>query len=79
MNVVAPNACTNREFTQALGRAMKRPSFLPVPATAVRLILGEVADERVLAGQRVSPAKLLGAGFEFADREILDCLKRIVE
>ncbi len=78
VNVVAPNPCTNAEFAQALGRAMHRPVWLPLPATAARLIIGEAANELVLTGQRVLPAKLLEAGFEFSDREISECLDRLM-
>ena len=78
VNVVAPNAVTNAEFARALGKALKRPSAVPLPAAAVRLILGEAGDELVLAGQRVSPVKLLDAGFEFADRDISNCLEHLV-
>ena len=78
VNVVAPNACTNADFARALGRATKRPSLVPLPAAAVRLILGECGDELVLAGQRVEPTKLLDAGFEFADRDISGCLEHLM-
>lgn len=78
VNVVAPQACTNAEFARALGHAMKRPSLVPLPAAAVRLILGECGDELVLAGQRVSPTRLLDAGFEFADRDISGCLEHLM-
>lgn len=78
VNLVAPDACTHAEFARALGRAMNRPSLVPLPAAAVRLILGECGDELVLAGQRVSPTKLLDAGFEFADRDISGCLQHLM-
>ncbi len=77
VNVVAPNACTNAEFARSLGKAMKRPSVVPLPAAAVSMILGEVGDELVLAGQRAAPAKLLDAGFEFADHDISICLEHL--
>ena len=44
---------TNREFARALGRAMHRPSFIPAPAFALRLVLGEMADPLAITGQRV--------------------------
>ena len=66
VNLVAPRAATNREFTKALGRALRRPTLFPVPAFVLRAVFGRaLADEAVLSDQRVVPAKLLAAGFEF--------------
>jgi uncharacterized protein (TIGR01777 family) len=64
----APQPVTNKDFTQALGKAMHRPSFMPTPALAVRAALGEVAT-LVTSGQRVLPrrAKELGFAFKFSD------------
>ena len=67
VNVVAPNPVTNAEFTRALGSALHRPAILPAPAFALRLAFGEMADQALLASDRVVPAKLLQNGFEFAD------------
>jgi uncharacterized protein (TIGR01777 family) len=66
VNLTAPQAVTNAEFTRAIGRAAHRPALLPAPAFALRLALGEMADEALLASARVHPAKLLAAGFQFA-------------
>ncbi|MBM4061776.1 MAG: TIGR01777 family protein [Planctomycetes bacterium] len=63
---VAPEPVTNREFTQALARALRRPAWLPVPAFALRLLFGRMADELLLASQRAVPARLLETGFCFA-------------
>ena len=65
-NVAAPGAVTNEEFTKELGKALHRPTLLPAPAFALKTIFGEMADEMLLGGQRVSPAKLEAAGFTFA-------------
>ncbi len=65
VNLVAPNPVTNREMTHALGRALRRPTVIPVPAAAARLVLGEMADELLLASQRVSAERLQASGFEF--------------
>ena len=64
VNGVAPNPVTNREFTRALGRAVRRPAVLPAPAFALRLGLGGFS-EVLLASQRVTPAAALSAGFKF--------------
>lgn len=69
-NLSAPRPLTNREFSRALGRVLKRPSLLPAPAFALRLVLGEMST-LVLDGQRALPTRLLDLGFEFrfADAE----------
>jgi uncharacterized protein (TIGR01777 family) len=65
VNVTAPNPATNSEFTSALAGQLGRPSFLPVPALALRLAFGEMANEALLASTRVIPEKLNSAGFRF--------------
>lgn len=63
-NVVAPNPVTNKEFTRALGRALHRPAFVPVPAFALRMLFAEMADQ-LLTGQRALPNRLTQLGFQF--------------
>jgi uncharacterized protein (TIGR01777 family) len=65
LNATAPNPVTNREMSRALGSAIGRPAFMRVPALPLRLALGEMADEAILKGQRVLPAKALEMGFTF--------------
>ncbi len=65
INVVAPEAVRNSDFTRALGRAWKRPTALPVPGWALRLAFGDMADATLLASSRVVPAKLSGLGYVF--------------
>jgi uncharacterized protein (TIGR01777 family) len=66
VNLTAPLPVTNAAFTTALGRALRRPAVLAVPAVALRVALGgELADEMVLASQRAEPAALHAAGFSF--------------
>jgi uncharacterized protein (TIGR01777 family) len=65
VNLTAPQPVTNAEFTRALGKAVHRPAVLPAPAFALRLALGAMADEALLASARVIPAKLGDAGFQF--------------
>lgn len=78
VNVVAPNPVTNAEFARALGRVLHRPAVLPAPAFALRLAFGEMADEALLAGQRVVPKKLLDAGFRFEFPEIEGALRAAI-
>jgi uncharacterized protein (TIGR01777 family) len=65
VNVVAPQAATNREFTKTLGRVLSRPTIFPVPAFAARLAFGEMADATLLSSQRVEPERLNEAGYSF--------------
>ena len=63
-NVTSPNPVQNRDFAKAIGQAYGRPSWIPAPAFAIRLLFGEMATV-VLDGQRVIPQRLLAEGFEF--------------
>ncbi|MBP7146402.1 MAG: TIGR01777 family oxidoreductase [Acidobacteria bacterium] len=65
VNVVAPGPVTNGEFARGLGRAVRRPAFVPLPGFAVRLALGEMGQELLLASSRVVPAALQAHGFRF--------------
>lgn len=73
VNVVAPERVRMREFSSALGAAMGRPSWAPVPGFAVRLILGELAG-MVLGGQNVVPSALRKAGYRFRHPGLRDAL-----
>jgi uncharacterized protein len=65
VNCVAPAPVRNAEFATILGHVLHRPALVPVPAFALRLLFGTMADHTILASQRVVPEKLAGAGFEF--------------
>lgn len=79
VNLTAPGAVTNREFAAALGRVLRRPSLLPAPAFALRLLLGrDMADELLLTGARVVPARLIAAGFRFEYPDLDPALRDIL-
>jgi uncharacterized protein (TIGR01777 family) len=78
-NVAAPTPVTNAVFTKSLGHALHRPTFLPAPKFALKKVAGEMADEMLLASQRVDSSKLGAAGFEFADPALDPALKRIFD
>lgn len=78
VNVVAPQAVTNAEFTKALGRVLGRPTVFPMPAFAVRLMFGEVADELLLASQRVKPARLLDGNYPFRFPDLEGALRHVL-
>ncbi len=78
-NLTGPAPVTNAAFTAALGREVRRPARLAVPAVALRLVLGAgLADEALLSGQRVLPAALLAAGYQFAHPDIETALRAAV-
>jgi uncharacterized protein (TIGR01777 family) len=70
VNLTAPEPVTNADFTSAVGRALHRPAPFIVPAPALRLALGEFADEGALVSQRVLPDRLTKAGFTFRHPDI---------
>lgn len=65
VNCVSPTPVSNYEFTKTLGRALHRPTVIPMPAFAARLAFGEMARELLLASSRVIPQKLIDSGYEF--------------
>jgi uncharacterized protein len=78
INVVSPNPVTNAAFTRAIGRVLHRPTILPVPAVALRLAFGQMADETMLASMRVMPMRLSDAGFRFQHEAIEPALQAVL-
>lgn len=78
VNAVAPNPVTNREFTKTLGRVLKRPTVMSMPAAAARLAFGEMADEMLLTSTRVEPHALSIARFEFHCPQLEPALRQIL-
>ncbi len=78
VNVVTPHAVTNAEFTHTLGRVLGRPTILPLPAFAARLLFGEMADALLLGGARVLPKRLEDSGYRFAYPHVEQALKRLL-
>jgi len=77
-NVVAPNPATNREFTKALGRALSRPTIVPMPEFAVRMVFGEMGEALLLASANVKPAKLQESGYAFKYPDLEGALKSLL-
>jgi hypothetical protein len=75
VNLTAPQPVPNAEFARTLGKILGRPTLVPVPAFAVRLLLGEMGDELVLSGQKVMPRKLLASGFSFAHPDLESAIR----
>lgn len=78
VNIVAPQAQTNREFSKTLGKALFRPAIAPMPGFVARALFGEVADELLLGGARVLPKALEDSGFRFRQPRLLEALKYLL-
>ena len=78
VNVVSPNPIINADFTETLGRVLRRPTILPAPRFALELLLGEMAREAVLASCRVKPSRLLETGFQFRLAELEPALRHLL-
>jgi uncharacterized protein (TIGR01777 family) len=70
INLTAPAPVHNLEFAKALGKVLRRPAALPLPAAAVRLLFGEMGETVLLSGQRVYPRRALELGYTFRHPEI---------
>jgi len=79
INLTAPHPVRNADFARALGEALGRPSLLPVPAFALRVAVGEMADVALLGSQRVLPAVATAGGFTFQYPEVREALRSIYE
>jgi uncharacterized protein (TIGR01777 family) len=78
INAVAPTPVRNREFTRVLGRALRRPAAFPVPAPLLRIALGQMGEELLLAGARITPARLQRAGFSFRWGDLEGALRSLL-
>lgn len=78
VNLVAPKPVTNAEFTRTLASVLSRPAIFPMPAFAARLAFGQMADELLLASQRVEPTQLIASGYPFRFRELRASLQGIL-
>ena len=79
VNMVAPHPVTNAEFTKTLAASLSRPAVFPVPVFAAKLAFGQMAEEVLLASQRVEPTKLISSGYPFQYsglRKALDAVLR---
>lgn len=78
VNVVSPDPVRNREFVRTLGHVLGRPTLLPLPATAVRVLFGQMGEELLLASQRVEPIRLLASGFVFQYPELEGAFRHLL-
>ena len=78
VNGTAPNPVTNTIFTKTLGKVLKRPTILPMPAIVVRLLMGQMGEELLLAGKKVLPVKITNEGYIFKYAHLEDALLNVV-
>jgi uncharacterized protein (TIGR01777 family) len=79
VNVTAPTPLRNRDFTRILGETLSRPTLFPVPAAALRLAFGQMADSTLLASTRVTPQRLVASGFRFAHPDLESALRHVLQ
>ena len=78
VNTVARHAVTNHDFTKTLGKVLNRPTVLPMPAFAARLVFGEMANDLLLGSTRVKPERLTASGYVYKHPELEDALKAAI-
>ncbi len=78
VNVTSPHPVTNAEFTRTMGEVLRRPTLFPVPAFALRMLFGEMADATILSSARVVPQRLMEAGFRFQHPRLAEALQAVL-
>ena len=78
-NLTAPNPVAARDFYRLVGKAMHRPAIFPLPGFVLKILMGQMASELLLAGQKVIPRKLLESGYEFTYAEADSAIESIVK
>ncbi len=78
VNLTAPDPVTNRQFTAILAKVLRRPALFPAPTAALRLALGAMADELLLASARAVPERLLKSGYEFRHANLELALRHLL-
>ena len=78
VNFVAPKAVSNAEFTRVLGKVLRRPAFLPVPALAIKILFGEMGQELLLCGANVIPKRLRESGYVFRYPDLETALSKML-
>ncbi len=78
INATTPNPVTNKEFTKTLGKVLSRPTIIPLPGFAAKIMLGEMADELLLASAKVLPQRTLESGYDFRYPELEPALRHLL-
>jgi len=79
LNAAAPTPVRNLEFTDTLGRVLRRPAIVPMPAFAVRWAFGEMGEELLLASQRMEAARVRKAGYQFRFSQLESALRHLLK
>jgi uncharacterized protein (TIGR01777 family) len=79
INGTSPNPVTNQVFTKTLGMILKRPTIFPMPAIVVKLLMGKMGEELLLAGKKIIPKKVLDAGYIFKYKTLEEALINVVQ
>ena len=79
VNVVSPQAVSNAQFTKILGQVMHRPTVLPVPGFAIRLLFGEMGQCLLLEGAHVIPRRLQESGYQFRFADLKSVLEKVIK
>lgn len=79
VNLVSKNPVINESFTKTLGKVLNRPTLIPLPAIAARVMFGEMADALLLSGTRVMPNKLKIAGYKYIDEDLESALRSLLK
>ena len=78
VNGTAPSPVTNQQFTKALGKVLNRPTIFPMPAAAIKLLMGQMGEELLLAGKKILPKKIQDAGYPFLYEDLEEALADVV-
>eukprot|EP01035_Chromulina_nebulosa_P021956 gene21956-28426_t len=78
INIASPNPVNNAIFTDALGKALFRPTFIPLPEFVVKIVFGEFGEELLLGGRKIVSSKLEKYGFKFEDDDIYSAIKKVL-
>ncbi len=78
VNVTSPNPVTNEVFAEILGKVLRRPGIITIPAVVVKILMGQMGEELLLAGKKILPAKMLNAGYKFKYEKLYESLSDIV-
>ena len=78
VNGTAPTPVTNQQFTKALGKVLNRPTFFPMPAAVIKLLMGQMGEELLLTGKKILPKKIQDAGYTFAYENLEEALADVI-
>jgi len=78
INGTSPNPLTNQDFTKTLGKVLNRPTFMSVPRTIIKLLMGQMGVELLLSGKKILPVKITEKGYQFQYPELDSALQNIV-